>query len=367
MKNNHVTTLQIDLKAVKFNLNYFKSLLTKDTEILVVIKAFGYGSDAIEIAKCIQDHVSYFAVAYTDEGIALREAGIKTPIIVFHPQEKNLELIIKYCLEPSLYSKYLLSQFLSITNNLEHSEYPIHLKFNTGLNRLGFQENDLDFITSHLLDNMSVKVKSIFSHLAASEDKNEREFSRAQILSFEKIATKFETNFGFKPKKHLTNTSGIINYPEAHYDMVRLGIGLYGFGNDEQETSKLENVLSLTSVISQIHTIEKGESVGYNRGFFTEKTTRTATIPIGHADGISRRLSNGKGWVTIHNEKALIVGNVCMDMIMVDVTDIKCKEGDKVFIFKNQKTVEQLAKNSDTISYELLTAISQRIKRSFIK
>ncbi|MFT6755136.1 MAG: alanine racemase [Urechidicola sp.] len=367
MNNNHVTTLQIDLNAVKFNLNYFKSLLTKDTEILVVVKAFGYGSDAVEIAKCIQDDVSYFAVAYTDEGIALREAGIKTPILVFHPQEKNLELIIKYCLEPSLYSKRILSHFLSITNNLDHSEYPVHLKFNTGLNRLGFQESDLDFITSSLLDNKSVKVKSIFSHLAASEDKHEREFSRSQILSFEKIVNKFEANFGFKPMKHMTNTSGIINYPEAHYDMVRVGIGLYGFGNDEQETSKLENVLSLTSVISQVHTIEKGESIGYNRGFFTKKNTLTATIPIGHADGISRRLSNGKGWVTINHKKAPIIGNVCMDMIMVDVTNIKCQEGDNVVIFNNQQTVEQLAKNSDTISYELLTAVSQRIKRYFIQ
>ena len=366
MNNNHITTLQIDLNAVKFNLNYFKSLLKKDTEILVVIKAFGYGSDAIEIAKHIQDNVSYFAVAYTDEGIALREAGIKTPIMVFHPQEKNLELIIKYCLEPSLYSKRILTQFLSITNTLEHTEYPVHLKFNTGLNRLGFKGSDLDFITSNLLDDKSVKVKSIFSHLAASEDKSEKEFSHSQINLFEKIAAKFEVNFGFKPMMHMCNTSGIINYPEAHYDIVRLGIGLYGFGNDKQETSKLKNVLSLTSIISQIHTIEKGESIGYNRGFVATKTIRTATIPIGHADGISRRLSNGKGWVTIDNEKSLIIGNVCMDMIMVDVTDIKCQEGDKVMIFNNQETVEQLAKNSNTISYELLTAISQRIKRTIL-
>ena len=220
----------------------------------------------------------------------------------------------------------------------------MHLKFNTGLNRLGFKESDLDFITSTLLHNKNVKVKSIFSHLAASEDKSEREFSRAQIHFFEKIATEFEANFGFKPMKHMTNTSGILNYPEAHYNMVRLGIGLYGFGNDEQETAKLKNVLSLTSIISQIHTIEKGVSIGYNRGYFAKKTTRTATIPIGHADGISRRLSNGKGWVTIHNDKSLIIGNVCMDMIMVDVTGIECKEGDKVVIFNNQQTVAERLK-----------------------
>ncbi len=366
MKNNHVTTLEIDLTAVKFNLNHFKSLLKKDTKILVVIKAFGYGSDAIEIAKSIQDNVSYFAVAYTDEGIALRKAGIKTPIMVFHPQEKNLELIIEYCLEPCLYSKRILSQFLLFTSTLEHSEYPVHLKFNTGLNRLGFKESDLDFITSYLSDNKSVKVTSIFSHLAASEDKNEKEFSKSQIHLFEKIAAKFVVHFGFKPMMHLCNTSGIINYPEAHYDMVRLGIGIYGFGNEDYETSKLKNVLSLTSVISQIHTIEKGESIGYNRGFIATKTIRTATIPIGHADGISRRLSNGKGYVTINTEKSLIIGNVCMDMIMVDVTDIECEEGDKVLIFNSQKNIETLAKNSDTISYELLTAISQRIKRTII-
>ena len=366
MKNNHVTTLQIDLTAIKFNLNYFKSLLKQKTELLVVVKAFGYGSDAIQVAKSIEDDVSCFAVAYTDEGIALRKAGIKTSILVLHPQEKNLDLIIEYCLEPNLYSKRILSSFINSTNIQNLTEYPIHMKFNTGLNRLGFQESDLDFITSELVNNKNIKVKSIFSHLSASEDKNEREFSLSQIGLFEKIASSFELTFGFKPMMHMCNTSGIINYPEAHFDMVRLGIGLYGFGNNKNQTSKLKNVISLTSVISQILLVEKGESVGYNRAFIAERTTKVATIPIGHADGINRKLGHGKGWVTIANEKSLIIGNVCMDMIMVDVTDIKCNEGDKVLIFNSQTTVERLSKSYDTISYELLTTISQRIKRTIV-
>ncbi len=363
MKNNHVTTLHIDLDAVKFNLNYFKSKLQPHTKIVAVVKAFGYGSDAIEIAKSIKNDVAYFAVAYTDEGISLRNAGINTPIIVLHPQIPNLELLIKNCLEPNLYNAKILTKFSSIADTHNLTDYPIHIKFNTGLNRLGFWKNDVKFITSKLKGNTTVKVTSIFSHLGASEDKNEREFTLKQIEDFKKIANDFEHQIGFKPTMHMTNTSGILNYPEAHFDMVRLGIGLYGFANEESETSSLKNVISLKSIISQIHVIEKGESVGYNRGLIADKPMKTATIPIGHADGISRKLGNGNGFVTINNQKASIVGNVCMDMIMVDITTIDCKEGDGVIIFDTQETIETFATISNTISYEILTAISQRIKR----
>ena len=218
----------------------------------------------------------------------------------------------------------------------------------------------------NLEDNQTIFVRSIFSHFAASEDKNEIEFTNNQIDKFNKITTQFKLKFGFLPTRHLCNTSGIINYPNAHFDLVRLGIGVYGFANDISETNNLRNVISLKTVITQIHDIESGESVGYNRSFSASNSMKTATVAIGHADGLSRRLGNGKATVKINNQKASIVGNVCMDMMMVDVTNINCKPGDDVIIFDNQQSVEFLAKQSNTISYELLTAISQRVRRVII-
>lgn len=364
--NYSPTVLEIDANAIKHNLQYFKSKIHVKTKILAVVKAFGYGSDAVEIAKIIQNDVDYFAVAYCLEGIVLKKAEIKTPILVLHPQVDDLEYIINYNLEPNLYSFRILKAFINLTAKKNLKEYPIHLKFNTGLNRLGFSQIDIENISSILKGKKWVKVHSIFSHLAASEDKNEREFSLQQIVKFKNIANNFKNHFGFKPMMHMVNTSGIINYPEAHFDMVRLGIGLYGFANDQEETSKLKNVISLKSIISQIHQIEKGESVGYNRALIADNYMKTATIPLGHADGISRKLGNSKGFVTIHNQKASIVGNVCMDMIMVDVTNIDCKEGDQVVIFDQQITIDEFVKISNTITYELITAISQRVQRKVI-
>lgn len=366
MKNSHITTLEINLKAVNFNLNYFKSKLENSSKLMIVVKAFGYGSDAIEIAKSIENKISYFAVAYTLEGVALRDAGISIPILVLHPQEENLELLIENKLEPNLYNKYIFTSFLKLAKKQGLQKYPIHLKFNTGLNRLGFSKDDIPFIHENTNNSTSVKIVSVFSHLAASEDKNETEFTQSQINKFNNITALFKSTFGFLPDRHLCNTSGIINYPEAHFEMVRLGIGLYGFANNSIETSNLKNVVSLKTVITQIHTIEKGQSVGYNRAFYATKKIKTATIAIGHADGVSRRLGNGKAFVKINNQQAPIVGNVCMDMMMVDVTDINCTPGDEVVIFESQEDVEFLAKQSDTISYEVLTAISQRVRRVFI-
>jgi alanine racemase len=229
---------------------------------------------------------------------------------------------------------------------------------------LGISKNDVSEFATIINGSEEVIVTSVFSHIAASEDLNEREFTLEQINSFKASSTLFCKQLNTTPFKHMLNTSGIINYAaEAQFDMVRLGIGLYGFGNDEKETKKLKNVLVLRSVISQIHIIEKGETVGYNRAYKASSTMRTATVPIGHADGISRQFGNGIGFVYIFNKKAPIVGNVCMDMIMVNVTDIDCSEDDEVIIYKNQHHIETLAKSINTISYELLTAISQRIKR----
>lgn len=364
MENNHVTKLEIDLTAIDFNFNYFKSKLYKNTKVLVVVKAFGYGSNAIEIAKFLEPKVDYFAVAYLDEGIALRNAGIETPILVLHPQKINFEKIINFNLEPNIYSVTSLKAFIEVSKKLKIEKYPIHIKFNTGLNRLGFTKNDLLEISTLINNQKEVVVKSIFSHVAASEDLNEREFTLQQINTFQSLSIEFCKQLNTKPFKHMLNTSGILNYAsEAQFDMVRLGIGLYGYANSIDTTEKLKNVLTLKSVISQIHTIEKGETVGYNRAFKATSNMKTATIPIGHADGISRQLGNGIGYVYINNKKAVIVGNVCMDMIMVNISGIDCSEGDEVIIYKNQQHVEDLAKSINTIPYEILTAISQRVRR----
>lgn len=365
--NNTVTRLEINTKALAHNLNYFKHKLQANTKILAVVKAFGYGSDGVLVAQFLEDKVDYFAVAYTQEGIALREAGVRTPILVLHPQIQNLDTIITHCLEPNLYSKNILNAFIKIASQQQQQEYPIHIKINTGLNRLGFKPNEIAIVSDAVTKTKAVQIKSIFSHLVASEDANEKAFTEAQIFSFRKAANHLTTKINNTPFLHLANTSGVINYPEAHFDMVRIGIGLYGFGNDDTETAQLQNTHNLYSIISQIHTIAPAESVGYNRGFIAKEVTKSATIPIGHADGIPRSLKKGNGAVTINGQKAPILGNVCMDMIMVDVTHINCKEGDTVVIFNTQDQIQQFADAANTIVYETLTNISPRVKKMLTK
>ncbi|MFK7780750.1 alanine racemase, partial [Psychroserpens sp.] len=289
------TVLEIDLKALKHNFEYIKSKSHKNTKILAVVKAFAYGSEASIIANYLQDlDVDYFAVAYVSEGVVLRDAGITTPILVLHPQAVNFKTLIERCLEPSLYNAKILKEFIAIASEEGQTNYPVHIKFNTGLNRLGFGKNDVDYIVSKLKATNTVIAKSVFSHLAASEDLSEDEFTRQQIQTFKTITTEFSKKIGYQPMLHICNTSGILNYSEAHLDMVRTGIGLYGFGNSDKENKNLKPIGSLKSVISQIHHIEKGETVGYNRAFKSESFAKTATIPIGHADGISRIYGNGK-------------------------------------------------------------------------
>ena len=362
------TVLEIDLKALKQNFEYLKSKLKSNTKFMAVVKAFAYGSDASTIAAYLQKlDVDYLAVAYTNEGVILRDAGITLPILVLHPQPVNFKILIERCLEPNLYNAKVLNEFIKTAKEEKQNEYPVHIKFNTGLNRLGFGENDVDYIVSKLQNSSTVTVKSIFSHLAASEDENEKAFTLSQIKNFKIIAEEFSGKIGYKPWFHICNTSGILNYPEAHFDMARSGIGLYGFGNSEEKNKNLKPIATLKSIISQIHHIEKGETVGYNRAYKSDTFKKTATIPIGHADGIGRQYGKGTGFVTINGQNAFIIGNVCMDMIMVDITDINCKEGDEVIIFGKQSTAEDLAGTANTISYELLTAISQRIKRSILE
>ncbi|WP_299063745.1 alanine racemase [uncultured Polaribacter sp.] len=361
--NNHVTVLEIDGAALDHNLNYFKQKINPETKILAVVKAFGYGSDGVQVAKHLEDKVDYFAVAYSQEGIALRNANISKPILVLHPQIPNLKEIVSYRLEPNLYNFKIFNAFLKLADETPLMNYPIHIKFNTGLNRLGFWHTDIPAIISDLKKTNHVKVQSLFSHLAASEDLEEQEFSINQINNFAYIAQQFYKHLGYEPLLHILNTSGVVNYAKAQFDMVRVGIGLYGFGNDDKETAALKNTHNLTSIISQIHTINPGETVGYNRAFVAKRPTKTATVPIGHADGLSRKIGNKKGYVVINNQKAPIIGNVCMDMIMVDITKIDCSEGDAVIIFNNQQMIEHMANVSETIVYETLTAISQRVKK----
>ncbi len=360
------TVLEIDLSALEHNYHFLRSKLRPTTKLMGVVKAHGYGSDPLIIAKkLVSLGIDALAVAYVTEGVQLRIAGIKVPILVLHPQATNFDLLIAHHLEPSIYSPKILKAFHQTAKKSTLKDYPIHLKFNTGLNRLGFWESDLDYIAEQMKGTNSIKIKGILSHLAASEDATEKEFTSRQIKAFEKIVNNAEATLGPIPIKHLLNTSGILNYPEAQWNMVRSGIGLYGYGNDAAIDPLLKPVVSLRTIISQLHKIEPNESVGYNRAFRSPGFKTTATLPLGHADGIGRQYGNEKAFVIIHGKKAPIIGNVCMDMLMVDVTDIDCREGDEVTIFGNEQTAEVFAAYANTISYELITGISSRVKRVY--
>lgn len=362
------TILEIDLDALEHNYRYLRSKIGKDVKFMAVVKAFGYGSDVVGIAsKLIDLGADYLAVAYTSEGVALRDAGIELPILVLHPQSANFEELINRCLEPSLYSEYVLKEFIASAEKLQQKDYPVHIKFNTGLNRLGFSEKDTELVEKLLKDTGSIKAASFFSHLAASEDWREREFTLQQIYTFKNIALKLFDSLGYRPLLHICNTSGVINYPEAAFDMVRTGIGLYGYGNEKNEDQKLRPIGTLKTIISQIHHLKEGETVGYNRAFKVKGPTKTATLPLGHADGINRQYGNQKAGVFVHGKYAPIIGNVCMDMIMIDVTGIDCQEGDEVIIFGGPQPATNFAQKGNTISYELITGISQRVKRVLIK
>jgi len=356
------SVLEINLDALQHNYHYFKNRLNPETKFLAVVKAYGYGSHAQEIAKALAHWgADYLAVAYVHEGVALRDAGITLPILVLHPQPVNFELAIERCLEPSLYSPNVLQKFKEAAK--DQKAYPVHIKFNTGLNRLGFWENDVDFIASELKDASCMEIRSVFSHLAASDDLDEQPYTKNQIESFNKIYTNFCDVLAIKPIKHILNTSGILNYTNAQFDMVRCGIGLHGYANDPEVDSQLRPIASLKTIISQIHKIEPDETVGYNRAYASKGYQTTATIPIGHADGIGRHFGNGIGEVYVNGSAAAIIGNVCMDMLMIDITGIECKEGDEVVVFGGSYSAEALAGKAHTISYELITGISQRIPR----
>jgi alanine racemase len=367
-EKTHETVLEINLNSISHNLNFFKSKLKPATKMMVMVKAFGYGNGGFEIAKLLEHHkVDYLGVAFADEGIALKSLGIHLPIMVLNPENTSFSAIIQHQLEPEIYSLKGLRAFLKIAAQKQLKHFPIHIKLDTGMHRLGFEANTIDDLIATLKGNHAVEVRSILSHMATSDDLGFKDFTHSQIDLFEKLSSKLMHELQIKPIRHILNTSGISNYPDAQYDMVRLGIGLYGVSNDAEEQKQLENVGTLKSIISQIRTIPAGESVGYGRRFMADKPTKIATIPIGYADGISRGWGNGVGFVTVKAKKARILGSICMDMLMVDVTEIECKEGDAVIIFGESPTVNEIAEKLNTIPYEVLTSISQRVKRVFYR
>ena len=367
-EKTHETVLEINLNAISHNLNFYKSKLNPETKLMVMVKAFSYGNGGFEVAKLLSHHkVDYLGVAFADEGISLKNAGIDLPIMVLNPESTSFAAIIQHQLEPEIYSIKGLTAFLKIAEQKKLKNFPIHIKLDTGMHRLGFEEENIDELIAKVKGNKTVQVKSILSHLATSDDMKFVDFTLSQIKLYEKLSSKLMNELQIQPIRHILNTSGISNFQQSQYDMVRLGIGLYGVSNDDEEQKLLENVGTLKSIISQIRTIEVGESVGYGRRFMAEKQTKIATIPIGYADGISRHWGNGVGYLVIKNKKALIIGSVCMDMLMVDITEIDCKEGTEVIIFGENPTVSYMAKQLGTIPYEIMTSISQRVKRVFYR
>lgn len=364
----HETVLEINLDAISHNLNFYKSKIKPETKVMVMVKAFGYGNGSYEIAKLLQHHkVDYLGVAFADEGVELRNAGITMPIIVMNPENSAFSTMIAYQLEPEIYGLAELNAFLKIAQTHNLYQYPIHLKLNTGMNRLGFVPNDFDDLISILQNTNILEVKSIFSHLATSDMPEEIDFTREQLNKFKIWSLDLIQRLQINPIRHILNTSGIYNFSDHQYEMVRVGIGLYGVGNDVYEDEQLQNVATLKTLILQINNVEIGESVGYGRRFVAKRKSKIATIPIGYADGIRRAWGNEVGYVLIRDKKALIVGSICMDMMMVDVTEIDCEIGSEVLIFGENLRVTEIAKSWNTIPYEVMTGISQRVKRVFYK
>jgi alanine racemase len=369
-QKTHETVMEINLNAVVHNLNYFRSRLNPSTKIMAMVKASSYGSGSYEIANVLQfQQIDYLAVAYTDEGVELRKAGITLPIMVMNPQEEGYDVMIDYDLEPEIFSLRIVQLFneavKSRSTNGSGRSTPVHIKLDTGMHRLGFEEHELDHLISFLIENRNIRVGSIFSHLSSADEPRQDDFTREQILRFERMQNKIGQALEYPVIRHILNSAGITRFPQAQYDMVRLGIGLYGIGCNGQEQKQLEFANTLKTSISQVKTIEAGESIGYNRAFIAKTAMRIATIPIGYADGLMRKLGNGKGRLMVNGEAAPIVGNVCMDMCMVDISNLDAKEGDEVIVFGKQYPITQFAKDCETIPYEVLTSMSARVKRVY--
>jgi alanine racemase len=363
-KKIHGTVLELDLGAMVSNLNLVKSQLKPSVKLMVMVKAFAYGSGAVQVASLLQYHkVDYLGVAYADEGVELRKNGIKLPIMVMNPSTESFGTILENKLEPEIYSVRMLNALLDF---LDGREISIHLKIDTGMHRLGFIESEV----SHLVDNLkrhpNIKVASLFSHLAAADERQHDEFTDHQVSVFKRIADHIKDQLKINPILHILNSSGIMRFPDFQFNMVRLGISLYGINPTEENLTGLKPVATLKTVISQIKVVTKGETVGYGRaGKVGDKPVLLATIAIGYADGFSRAFSKGIGKVWINGKLAPVIGNVCMDMTMVDISEIEAQENDEVIIFGKEYPIEKVAASINTIPYEILTNTSERVKRVF--
>ncbi len=364
----HDTVLEINLNAILHNINVHKSLLKPETKMCAMVKAYSYGLGGYEIAEFLQHHhIDYLGVAYADEGVDLRKNGITTPILVMNPEQGSYDVIIDYNLEPEIYSLRVLELF---ANQLQlkgiQQKYPIHIKVETGMHRLGFKEHEIDELVENL-KKYNVKVASIFSHLSSADVPEEDDYTMEQIQTFQRVSSQISEALGYQPIRHILNTAGITYYSDYQFEMVRIGIGMVGISANPKVKKQLQSAVTFKTVISQISEVKEGDSIGYNRKYKAEKDTKIATIPVGYADGIPRLIGNKKGFVGIQNQKVSIVGNICMDMLMVDLQNIKAKEGDEVIIFNGNPTLEEFSGYCQTIPYEVLTSISRRVKRIYIK
>lgn len=365
----HDTVLEINLNAILHNINYHKSLLKPSTKMMAMVKANAYGLGSYEISEFLQHHhIDYLGVAFADEGVELRKKGITTPIIVMNPEQHSYQTIIEYNLEPEIYSFRVLELFYEAVQKSGYDKkYPIHIKLETGMHRLGFKDFELDQL-SETLSNKNLKVQSIFSHLSSSDMPEEREFTMNQFKVFDKNSSYLIDKLGYTPIRHILNSSGITSYSEHQYDMVRIGIGMLGESPDAEIQKQLQPVVSFKTVISQISMVEDGESVGYSRRFKADHLTKIATIPVGYADGIPRLIGNQVGSLGVNKTLAPIVGNICMDMMMINVENVpNVKEGDMVTVFNAKPSLKEFAGYCKTITYEVLTSISPRVKRIYIK
>lgn len=345
------------------NYKHIKSLLKSSTALIGVVKANAYGSEAIAIAQHLEKlGIDQLAVAYTAEGVSLKKVGVQCPIMVFYPKYDELETLLEYDLEPVAYSFRILDRLNQLALKTQTTPHPLHLKFNTGLNRLGFLTSEVSKVFSKI-NPKAFAIKSIYSHLAASEEPRPSAICEAQLAQFSHLKSECQKRLSSSAQFHLLNSSGIFNYPEYHFDAVRCGLALYGFANHPDWDAKLKPIARLTSCILQIHNVAKGASVGYNSGWVAPKAARIATLPLGHADGISRYFGQGRVAVSINGKKAPIVGNVCMDMVMVDVSDIDCVEGDEVEFFGKGNSAQNVAEHGGTIVYELLSNVGPRVER----
>lgn len=363
----HETTLHVNLEAITENLNHYRSFMKPTTKITCMVKASAYGAGAVEIAKTLQDRgVDYLAVAVADEGAELRRAGITTGIIVMNPELTAFGTLFEYDLEPEVYNFKLLDALIRAAEKEGIQALPVHIKLDTGMHRLGFNpRTDLPVLIDRLLHQSAIVPRSVFSHFVGSDSPEFDDFSTKQFQLFDEASRTLQAAFPNKILRHICNSAGIERFPERHLDMVRLGLGLYGI--DPIDNHRLHNVTSLRTTILQIRDVPKGDSIGYSRRTYCERDSRIAAIPIGYADGLNRHLGNRHGYCLVNGRKAPYMGNICMDVCMIDVTDIPCHEGDTVEIFGDELPVTVLSDQLDTIPYEVLTSVSNRVKRIYFQ